>query len=480
MDLILFELKNIFLPETVLLIFIVTNLLFALFFGRKLYKFSGRFAIIATIIPMSLLGLGLTSSGYTVFSESYIQTNFTLVLKVLILTGTFFAILLSQNITQKIRHRSFEYHSLLLISAFAAMCLVSSNDFVSMFVALETLAVSCCLLVGFWNKYPAKEAALKYVINSAIATGILLFGIGYLYGISGEINFSQLNIHYYAQDNSALFLFAVVFILVGLSFKTGCIPFQRWIPDVYQGSPYPIAAYLSTVPIIAGFGIMARIIDTIMTEFPILQFVLAFVAFLTIAYGLLGAIKQSNIKRLLGYSSVAHSGFMLLALSVFSSGGTSAFLYYAITYLFMNYGAWSAGITFVACTGSDEIKDYKGLFYVRPYYTTAFVICLLSLAGLPPTAGFVSKLYLYTTIARTDGSGLPILLVVVFLTIFGIYLYLNLTRIMFDKVPNPNCRMFTEQMNTKVVLYFCTLAIILAFFFADKIIAMTMIASNGI
>ena len=171
---------------------------------------------------------------------------------------------------------------------------------------------------------------------------------------------------------------------------------------------------------------------------------------------------------------------MLLALSVFSSGGTSAFLYYAITYLFMNYGAWSAGITFVACTGSDEIKDYKGLFYVRPYYTTAFVICLLSLAGLPPTAGFVSKLYLYTTIARTDGSGLPILLVVIFLTIFGIYLYLNLTRIMFDKVPNPNCRMFTEQMNTKVVLYFCTLAIILAFFFADKIIAMTMIASNGI
>lgn len=480
MDLILFELKNIFLPETVLLIFIILNLVLALLFGRKLYKFSGRFALIATIIPMALLGLGLTSSGYTVFSEGYIQTNFTIVLKVLILTGAFFTILLSQNITKKIRHRSFEYHTLLLVSTFAGMCLVSANDFVSMFVALETLAISCCLLIGFWNKYPSKEASFKYLVNSAISTAILLFGISYLYGISGEINFSQLNIHYYAQDNSALFLVSMVFILAGLSFKTGCIPFQRWIPDVYQGSPYPIAAYLSTVPIIAGFGIMARIIDTIMIEFPIIQFVLAFVAFLTIAYGLIGAINQTNIKRLLGYSSVAHSGFMLAALSVFSSTGTSSFLYYAIIYLFMNYGAWSAGITFVACTGSDEIKDYKGLFYIRPYYTTAFVICLLSLAGLPPTAGFVSKLYLYTAIARTDSSGLPILLFIVLLTIFGIYLYLNLIRTMFDKVPNPNCRMFTEQMNTKVVLYFCTLAVILAFFFADKIIAMTMIAANGI
>lgn len=479
MELLLFELKNVFLPETILLFFIVINLLLSLFFGKKLYKISGRLSLLSVIIPLISISVGIAHSGYTFFSETYIQTNFSMVLKVLILLGAFFTILLSQNIIKKLRYRAYEYHSILLISTFAAMCLVSSNDFIPMFIALETLSLTCCLLIAFWNKYKPKEAAIKFLINSGVATGFLLFGISILYGISGELNFSLLNLHYYGQDFSILFILASVFITVGLMFKTGCSPFQRWVPDVYQGSPYPIAAYLAYVPKIAGFGILARLIGNVMIEAPVLQLFLSLIAILTVAYGMFGAIRQTDIKRLLGYSSVAHCGFMLLGLSVFSVYGVACFIYYAIVYLFMNFGVWAAGITFVACTGSDNIKDYKGLFYARPYYTTAFVICLMALAGLPPTAGFLAKLFLFCSVMRMDASGLLIVLLALILTVVGIYFYVNLMRIMFEKTKD-KCLLISEQMNTKIVLYFCTLMTIITCFFANQIIWLSMYAAIGI
>ncbi|MGN0015537.1 MAG: NADH-quinone oxidoreductase subunit N [Candidatus Gastranaerophilaceae bacterium] len=481
MELTLFEIKNVFLPEIILFVCIIANILFSLFFGKKIYKLAGRYAVLSVLLPLAAMSFGIAHTGYTIFSENYIHTNFTMLVKVIILIGTFFTILLSQNITQKLRHRAFEYYSILLTAAFASMCLVSSNDFIPMFVSLETLSIACCMLIAFWNKYQPKEAAIKYLINSAVATGIIFFGVSYLYGISGELNFTLLNLHYYSQDTSVLFIIASLFIIIGLTFKTGCMPFQRWVPDVYQGAPYPIAAFLSVIPPLAGFGILARIIGSLMYDTPLLQFIISLCAVLTIAYGFIGAIRQADIKRLLGYSSTAHCGFMLLSLSIFTNSGVSSFLYYALVYLFMSFGAWAAAITFVSCTGSDDIKNYTGLFYIRPYYTAAFLICLMALAGLPPTAGFLSKLYVFISLIRIDTSGLPIVAVAALLTIFGMYFYVNLIKIMFDKDLKTNCQMSSvEHTNTKIVLYFCTLMTILAFFFADKLIGLSMFTSIGI
>jgi len=479
MELLLFELKNVFLPELTLLIAITVIFLMELFFSRPLYKMSSRTALIATIIPMLAISTGVAHTGHSIFSEMYIQSNFSIVLKLLILIGTFLTILLSQNIIKKLRYRAFEYYLIMLIGTFSAMCLVSANNFVSMFVATETLFVACCMLIGFWNKYKAKEAAIKYLINSAVATAIFLFGVSILYGISGELGFTMLNLHYYGQDTSVLFMLASVFIITGLMFKTGCVPFQRWVPDVYQGSPYPVAAYLSVVPKLAAFGILARLIGNFMSEMPMLQIVISFIAILTVAFGLFGAIKQNDIKRFLGYSSVAHCGFMLLALSIFSVYGVAAFIYYAVVYLFMNFGAWAAGITFVACVGSDNIKDYQGIFYVRPYYTTAFVICLIALAGLPPTAGFLAKIFLFSSLTRMDLSGLPVVIIAIILTIYGIFAYMNLIRTLFEKTRIPTI-MTSPQMNTKVVLYFCTIMTIITCFFANQVVWCSMFAALGI
>ncbi len=479
MELLLFELKNVFLPELSLLIAIAVIFIMELFFSKPLYKLSSRTALIATILPMLAISTGIAHTGHTIFSEMYVQSNFSIVLKLLILIGTFLTILLSQNIIKKIRYRAFEYYLIMLIGTFSAMCLVSANNFVSMFVAMETLFVACCMLIGFWDKYRPKEAAIKYLINSAVATAIFLFGVSILYGISGELSFTMLNLHYYGQDTSVLFMLASVFIIIGLMFKTGCVPFQRWVPDVYQGSPYPVAAYLSVVPKLAAFGILARIIGNFMTEMPMLQIVISFIALLTVAFGLLGAIKQNDIKRFLGYSSIAHCGFMLLALSIFSVFGVAAFIYYAVVYLFMNFGAWAAGITFVACVGSDNIKDYQGIFYVRPYYTTAFVICLIALAGLPPTAGFLAKIFLFSSLTRMDLSGLPVVIIAIILTIYGVFAYMNLIRTLFEKTRVPSI-LTSPQMNTKVVLYFCTIMTIVTCFFANQVVWCSMFAALGI
>lgn len=479
MELLLFELKNVFLPELSLLIAIAVIFIMELFFSKPLYKLSSRTALIATILPMLAISTGIAHTGHTIFSEMYVQSNFSIVLKLLILIGTFLTILLSQNIIKKIRYRAFEYYLIMLLGTFSAMCLVSANNFVSMFVAMETLFVACCMLIGFWDKYRPKEAAIKYLINSAVATAIFLFGVSILYGISGELSFTMLNLHYYGQDTSVLFMLASVFIIIGLMFKTGCVPFQRWVPDVYQGSPYPVAAYLSVVPKLAAFGILARIIGNFMTEMPMLQIVISFIALLTVAFGLLGAIKQNDIKRFLGYSSIAHCGFMLLALSIFSVFGVAAFIYYAVVYLFMNFGAWAAGITFVACVGSDNIKDYQGIFYVRPYYTTAFVICLIALAGLPPTAGFLAKIFLFSSLTRMDLSGLPVVIIAIILTIYGVFAYMNLIRTLFEKTRVPTI-MTSPQMNTKVVLYFCTIMTIVTCFFANQVVWCSMFAALGI
>ncbi len=480
MDLLIFEIKNIFLPETIIIIAALFNILLSLFFGKNAYKFSERLTLVSIIISLASLSFGISHCGYTIFSENFIQTNFTIIMKVLILLGAIFTVLLSQNISKKLKNQAFEYHSILLISIFASMCLVSSNDFIPLFISLEILSVTSSLLIAFWNKYKPKEAALKFIINSAVATGFLLLGISYMYGISGELNFSLLNINYYSQDTSLLFGISSVLIIIGLTCQLGCMPFQRFVPDIYQGSPYPIAAYLSVVPKLAGFGILARIIGTLMYDTPILQFVISFAALYTIAYGLIGGIRQTDIKRFLAYSSVSHCGFMLLSLSIFSNYGVSSFIYYALVYLFMNFGVWAAAIIFVNCSGTDNIKDYRGIFYIRPYYTVAFLICLISLAGLPPSSGFLSKLYLFIALTRLDVSGLPILIPASLLTVIAVFLYFNIISLMFDRTPKNNCIIPAQHMNTKIVVYFCTLMILLTFFFANKIIALSMFASIGI
>ena len=478
MDIVFVDIVNIFLPETLLFGLIILNLLLSLFFGNVLYKFSGRFALLSILIPLASIAFGISHAGYTVFGGAYISTVFTMIMKVLILMGAFFTVILSQNITKRIRYRAFEYYTLILTATFGAMCLVSANDFIPMFIALETMTVSVCMLIGFHNRYQSKEAAVKYLLSSVISSGILLFGISYLYGMCGELNYSLINNAYFGQDNSLLFVISCIFIICGLSFQTANIPFQSALPDTVQGSSYPVGAFITTIPVIAGFSALLRIITYIMCDSPILQLFIGIIAILTVLYGATGAIRQTNFKRAAAYSSVIQCGFMMLAAGVFSAYGITSFIFYIIVYLFMNIGIWSAGLTFVACTESDEIKDYAGIFYVRPYYASAFIFCLMALAGLPPASGFLAKLFLFVSVMRQDGSGLVFLIPALILAAVALYFYANLIKAMFQRKQCKNIA--TKQMNTKIVLYFCTVMTGLIFIFADFISKLSIFASFGI
>lgn len=471
-----FDIKGAFLQELSLIIFIIFNIILSLFFSKKFYKLSKWFALIAVTVTMCSSFVKLSPDYHYAFHNAFLSNIYTVFFKNLILITVFFVILLSRNLIKQKRDKAFEYFTLLLSATLGAMCLVSSNDFLSAFISLETLSVASYFLVSFHKNYEAKEAGLKYLITGSVASAIFLFGVSYLYGICGTLNFSVINDFYLQQNPTLLFTLACIFIIMGLMFKIGCVPFSNWVPDIYQGASYPVGAFLSLVPKLAGFAIISRLLVFVFVFSPILKIIIALFAVLSVAYGTLGAIRQTNIKRLYGYSSISHAGYMLLGLSVLSVYGLSTVLFYLFCYVFMNIGIWTAAIIFNTSVKSDEIVDYKGILYNRPFYSIAFTICLISLAGLPPTSGFLAKLYLFSAVARSGVAFLPFLSVALIFTVAGVFFYFNVVKVIFEKTNNP-ANIDTHLISSKLILYACTLVTVLMCLFADKIIQLSQLSS---
>ncbi len=468
MDLLI-DIKSSFLQEFLLIIFIIVNIVLSLFFSKRFYKISKWFAILGVTVAMAACITIQISPNYYAFGNAFISNVYTVFFKTLILMTVFFIILLSRNMLKQKRDKAFEYYTLLLSATLGAICLVSANDFLSTFVSMETLSIASYLLVSFHKNYSAKEAGLKYLIMGSVASAIFLFGVSYLYGITGSISFSQINDFYLQHDTNIMFTFACIFIMIGLMFKIGCVPFSNWVPDVYQGASYPVGAFLSLVPKLAGFAIISRLLVFVFVFSPILKIIMAIFAILSIAYGTYGAIRQTNIKRFFGYSSVAHAGYILLGLSVLTVYGLSTVLFYLFCYIFMNIGIWTAAITFNSSFKSDEMSDYKGLLYNRPFYSIAFTVCLISLAGLPPTSGFLAKLYLFSAVARSGIAFLPFLIIALIFTVAGVYFYFNFVRMIFEKTTGP-ANIDTNLISSKIILYACAFVTVLLCIYADKII----------
>lgn len=470
------DIKSAFLQEFSLIIFIVINIVLSLFFSKRFYKLSKWFALLGITVTMCSLFFVQISPNYYAFNNAFLSNGFTLFMKTLILITVFFIILLSRNLIKQKRDKAFEYFTLLMCATLGAMCLVSSNDFLSAFVSLETLGISSYFLASFGKSYQAKEAGFKYLITGSVASAVLLFGVSYLYGISGTLNFSNINDFYLQQNPTIVFTLACIFILMGAMFKIGCVPFANWVPDVYQGASYPVGAFLSLVPKIAGFAFVSRLFVFVFSFSPILKIIAAIFAVLSIAYGTFGAIRQTNIKRLYGYSSIAQAGFMLLGLSVLSVYGLSTVLFYLFCYIFMNIGVWAAAIIFNTGYKSDELVDYKGLLFNRPFYSIAFTICLISLAGLPPTTGFLSKLYLFSAVSRSGIAFLPFFVVTLLLTIAGVFFYFNVVRAIFEKTNNP-VNIDTSLISSKLILYACTFMTVILCLFPDWLIQLSQLVA---
>src|ERR1051325_5740743 len=319
-----------------------------------------------------------------------------------------------------------EFFALPIFTCAGLMYLVSAIDFVFIFVSLELVAISFYVLVSFTRRNPiALEAGTKYLVLSALSTAFLVYGIAWIFGVTGETNLNRVAevLANPATDRGALLL-GMVLVLVALGFKIAAVPFQIWVPDVYQGAPTPVTAYLSVGSKAAGFVVLIRVLQPFI-NMPQTQRLIFVIALLTLIYGNLAALPQTNLKRLLAYSSIAHAGYLLIGMVCFD---VRAMIFYLVAYLFMTLLSFAVLIIVAQQTG-DEISDFDGLARRSPFLAFEMLIGMVSLAGLPFTAGFLGKFYIFY--AAVLQRQIALVIVGVITVGCGFYYYLKVVRAMY-------------------------------------------------
>jgi len=324
-----------------------------------------------------------------------------------------------------------EFFALPLFTCVGLMWMSSAIDFVLIFVSLELVTISFYVLVGFTRRNPASlEAAVKYLVLSAVATGFLVYGITWIFGATGETNLQKITTVLSRpglEQNAALF--GAVLVIVALGFKIAAVPFHIWVADVYQGAPTPVTAYLSVGSKAAGFVVLLRVLDPFLL-LPQMQTLLVAIAVLTLIYGNLAALPQTNVKRLLAYSSIAHAGYLLVAVVSFSG---RAVAFYLVAYLLMTLLSFAV-LILVSQPGGDQLESFAGLSQRSPFLAFAMLVAMASLAGVPFTAGFLGKFLVFDAAIATHHFGLVVVAIVTVGA--GFYYYFKVVRAIYWDAPS--------------------------------------------
>lgn len=326
-----------------------------------------------------------------------------------------------------------EFYVLGLFGLLGMMVMISANNLLSIYLGLELLSLALYAMVAFDRENPsASEAAMKYFVLGAIASGMLLYGMSMIYGVTGSLNIMEIAVGIESiKENNIVLIFGLVFMVIGLSFKLGAVPFHMWLPDVYHGSPTTVTSYIASAPKIAGFAMMIRLLaegmGSMQTDW---QGMLVILAVLSLIIGNVIAIAQTNLKRMLAYSTISHVGFILLGVLAGNPEGYSAAMFYTLVYALMALGGFGV-IMLLARKGfeADELNDLKGLNQRSPWYAFIMLIIIFSMAGVPPTVGFWAKLAVLKAVVNIDMLWLA--LVAVFFSIIGIFYYLRVIKLMY-------------------------------------------------
>lgn len=373
----------------------------------------------------------------TTFSGMFIQDNLALTFKGIIGVGSLLAIILSVPYFKRRNETKFEYPLLILLATVGMFGMVSANDFLALYVSLELQSLSLYILASFHrDERLSAEAGLKYFFLGALSSGILLYGISLLYGYTGSTSYMTLANSFAAQETiNPAAIIGLVMILAGVGFKVSAAPFHMWSPDVYQGAPTPVTALFAMAPKAASIGVLCRLIsEPFAPVFEQSQQILIALSIISMAVGSFAAIAQSNIKRLMAYSSIGHVGFILLALCAGGSAGIRATIFYTVTYIVMSVGAFATILAVYDGREGDEKTVYlSGLAKRQPILAASFAVILLSMAGIPPMVGFFSKLFVFSAAIK---AGLLWLVVVgVLFSVVSAYYYLRLIKIMYFDAP---------------------------------------------
>jgi NADH-quinone oxidoreductase subunit N len=407
-------------------------------FWNALFALTGLAMAAIQLIRFWILKAGQTQPFYSGFQERLAVDTFSIFLQLVILIATALVILISVKYLEIEDVHLGEYYALLLFAAVGMMFMVAGTDLIVIFIALELMALCEYVLTGFLRgSRRSNEAAMKFFLLGAFSSGLLLYGMSLLYGISGSTKLGDIRMSLESRPpGDPISWMAMITLLAGLLFKVAAVPFHQWTPDAYEGAPTSITAFISVAPKVASFAILIRLLVSGIWPMHVQwQLLMVGVAIATMTVGNLAAITQTNIKRFFGYSTISHVGFLLLGLIAAADGnreGLTAVVIYLLVYAFMNLGAFGVIILMRRKEMiGDEIDDLSGLMARAPGYAILMLIFLLSLAGIPPTAGFIGKYFIFLSLIATGHYYLAVLGVAY--AVVALYYYFRIVVVMFMK-----------------------------------------------
>ncbi len=397
---------------------------------------------VLTILSVAVVSYFIPRSYGDAFNAMFVADGYGTFFKFIFLINLILAVLLSVRYLKIERSEFGEYYSLMMFSTLGMMIMASATDLILLYLGLELMALSTYILAGFIrHDRRSNEAALKYFLLGAFSSAILLYGITMIYALTGTTNIIAITKALRGGASAGLIL-AIVFLVVSFGFKIALAPFHMWTPDVYEGAPTSITAFMSVGPKAAGFAALARVFAMGLVNFRAdWQLILIALSILTMAVGNIIAIQQTNIKRMLAYSSIAHAGYAVIGLIAGGPEGISAMMNYLLIYAFMNIGAFSVVIMMRSEDfRGEELADYKGLAKAHPLAAALMLVFMFSLTGIPPTGGFIGKFYLFKAAVNAGLTWLAV--VAVIFSVISAYFYLRVVMYMY----------MYEGENTEVVL----------------------------
>ena len=440
MDMITIPAVNLtpILPETFLSVLAMALLLINVFIPSNQKSYIGYISFIGIVVSAVLVGAGWGAHVES-FNGSVVQDNFATFFKMIFLIAAGLAILIADQYMEREECNHGELYPLILFTVVGMMLMAAGTDLMTIFLGLEVMSVSLYVLAGFNRANPkSNEAGLKYFLLGAFSTGFLLYGMALTYGATGTTRIAKIAAQagmMSLPSANIMLLAGMLLMLTGFAFKVAAAPFHMWTPDVYEGAPTPMTAFMSAGPKAAGFAAALRILlvafPTMVADWSQLLWVLAV---LTMTVGNITALRQDNIKRILAYSSIAHAGYCLVGFAAGTATGTAGILFYMLSYTFMNIGAFAI-IILMGKKGESNgtVMDFAGFGFKHPVLAVAMSVFLFSLAGMPPTAGFIGKFYLFSGAVQKGYIWLAV--IGVLNSAASVYYYLRVMVYMYMKEP---------------------------------------------
>ncbi|MGD2043231.1 MAG: NADH-quinone oxidoreductase subunit N [Acidimicrobiia bacterium] len=424
-------------PELIIVGSLLAVLTLDLFLDREEKYWTATIAVAGSALALIPLGiLAINGETISMFDGSYVVDEFALVLKGLFLVAAYIVFLMSHHFIESDRYYQGEYYFLLLASVLGSLILASSRDLIILFIGIELVTGPLYMLAG-WRKGDVKsnEASMKYFILGVLSTAILLYGMSLLFGLTGEVTFAGIAEATQGMSDEPALIMAVLFLIVGFGFKISAVPFHFWAPDTYEGAPTPITAYLSVNSKAAGFVAMLIVMyQALPGASDVWAPALWLLAALSMTIGNLSALRQTNIVRLLAYSSVAQAGFMLVPFAAAAVAGASledafgATLIYLVIYAVMNLGAFAVVIAGARKTQSGEIEHWSGLARVDPILGVLTAVFFFSLAGIPPLAGWFAKFEMFRSVMIADPATIALAVIAAINAVIALYYYARVIR----------------------------------------------------